>query len=150
MIEFSPMCLKRHQLKVGVSEVEPLVDSLHFDIMDGDFVPTSAFDVDYVDQYESTLPKHVHIMSFYPDSLLDKLSNIMAKEYDLITKSDIQVQLDCPDLALARHMNFKNLSEIAAAKGEIINNIVDNGSIVLNADDKFFDFHKKLAAKKSL
>ena len=42
---------------------------------------------------------------------LDKLSNIMAKEYELITKSDIQVQLDCPDLALARHMNFKNLSE---------------------------------------
>ena len=62
MIEFSPMCLKRHQLQVGISEVEPLVDSLHFDIMDGDFVPTSAFDVDYVNQYESILPKHVHIM----------------------------------------------------------------------------------------
>ena len=45
------------------------------------------------------------------DEYLDKLSNIMAKEYELITKSDIQVQLDCPDLALARHMNFKNLSE---------------------------------------
>ena len=45
------------------------------------------------------------------DEYLDKLSNIMAKEYELITKSDIHVQLDCPDLALARHMNFKNLSE---------------------------------------
>ena len=45
------------------------------------------------------------------DEYLEKLSNIMAKEYELITKSDIQVQLDCPDLALARHMNFKNLSE---------------------------------------
>ena len=45
------------------------------------------------------------------DEYLDKLSNIMAKEYELITKSDVQVQLDCPDLALARHMNFKNLSE---------------------------------------
>ena len=45
------------------------------------------------------------------DEYLDKLSNIMAKEYEAITKSDIQVQLDCPDLALARHMNFKNLSE---------------------------------------
>ena len=45
------------------------------------------------------------------DEYLDKLSNIMAKEYELITKSNIQVQLDCPDLALARHMNFKNLSE---------------------------------------
>ena len=35
----------------------------------------------------------------------------MAKEYEAITKSNIQVQLDCPDLALARHMNFKNLSD---------------------------------------
>ncbi len=45
------------------------------------------------------------------DEYLDKLSNIMAKEYEFITKSNIHVQLDCPDLALARHMNFKNLSE---------------------------------------
>ena len=45
------------------------------------------------------------------DEYLDKLSNIMAKEYEVITKSNIHVQLDCPDLALARHMNFKNLSE---------------------------------------
>ena len=45
------------------------------------------------------------------DEYLDKLSNIMAKEYEAITKSNIQVQLDCPDLALARHMNFKNLSD---------------------------------------
>ncbi len=45
------------------------------------------------------------------DEYLDKLSNIMAKEYETITKSDIHIQLDCPDLALARHMNFKNLSE---------------------------------------
>ena len=35
----------------------------------------------------------------------------MAIEYETITKSNIQVQLDCPDLALARHMNFKELSE---------------------------------------
>ena len=45
------------------------------------------------------------------EEYLDKLSNIMAKEYETITKSEIQVQLDCPDLALARHMNFKDLSE---------------------------------------
>ena len=45
------------------------------------------------------------------EEYLDKLSKIMAKEYETITKSEIQVQLDCPDLALARHMNFKDLSE---------------------------------------
>jgi len=45
------------------------------------------------------------------DEYLNKLSNIMATEYEKITQANIQVQLDCPDLALARHMNFKDLSE---------------------------------------
>ena len=45
------------------------------------------------------------------DEYLNKLSSIMATEYEKITNANIQVQLDCPDLALARHMNFKNLSE---------------------------------------
>mgnify|MGYP001301667096 CR=1 FL=1 len=45
------------------------------------------------------------------DEYLNKLSNIMATEYEKITEANIQVQLDCPDLALARHMNFKDLSE---------------------------------------
>ena len=45
------------------------------------------------------------------DDYLNKLSSIMATEYEKITNANIQVQLDCPDLALARHMNFKDLSE---------------------------------------
>ena len=45
------------------------------------------------------------------DEYLNKLSSIMSKEYEQITNSNIHVQLDCPDLALARHMNFKNLSD---------------------------------------
>ena len=32
-------------------------------------------------------------------------------EYEEITSNGIQLQLDCPDLALARHMTFKNLTE---------------------------------------
>ena len=45
------------------------------------------------------------------DEYLNKLSSIMANEYEQITNANIHVQLDCPDLALARHMNFKDLSE---------------------------------------
>ena len=45
------------------------------------------------------------------DDYLNKLSSIMALEYEKITAANIQVQLDCPDLALARHMNFKDLTE---------------------------------------
>ena len=45
------------------------------------------------------------------DTYLEKLSEVMSTEYKLITNNNIQLQLDCPDLALARHMNYKDLSE---------------------------------------
>ena len=45
------------------------------------------------------------------DTYLEKLSEIMSPEYKLITDNNIHLQLDCPDLALARHMNYKDLSE---------------------------------------
>ena len=50
------------------------------------------------------------------DEYLDALSNIMAAEYEEIVSNDINLQLDCPDLALARHMNFKDLSEVEFLK----------------------------------
>jgi len=45
------------------------------------------------------------------DEYLEKLSNMMSLEYQAIIKSGLQLQLDCPDLALARHMNYKHLSD---------------------------------------
>jgi 5-methyltetrahydropteroyltriglutamate--homocysteine methyltransferase len=45
------------------------------------------------------------------DEYLEKLSEVMSPEYKLITDNNIHLQLDCPDLALARHMNYKDLSE---------------------------------------
>jgi len=45
------------------------------------------------------------------DTYLEKLSEIMSAEYKLITDNNLHLQLDCPDLALARHMNYKDLSE---------------------------------------
>ena len=50
------------------------------------------------------------------DEYLDALSNIMATEYEEIVSNDINLQLDCPDLALARHMTFKDLSEVEFLK----------------------------------
>jgi len=50
------------------------------------------------------------------DEYLDALSNIMAVEYEEIVSNDINLQLDCPDLALARHMTFKDLSEVEFLK----------------------------------
>tara|TARA_Y100001958_G_C21187223_1_gene516000 strand:+ start:299 stop:1426 length:1128 start_codon:yes stop_codon:yes gene_type:complete len=58
------------------------------------------------------------ISSFLPnkyykndDEYLEKLSKVMQNEYEEIASNEIQLQLDCPDLALARHMTFKDLSE---------------------------------------
>ena len=40
--------------------------------------------------------------------------------------------------------NFKNINQIALAKAEIIHNIKKDGHLVLNKDDRFFNFHKKI------
>ena len=46
--------------------------------------------------------------------------------------------------------NFKNIEGIAKAKSEIIDNIKKNGTIILNRDDKFFNYLFKKAKFKKL
>jgi 5-methyltetrahydropteroyltriglutamate--homocysteine methyltransferase len=65
------------------------------------------------------------------DDYLNALSNIMTTEYEEIVSNDINLQLDCPDLALARHMTFKDLSEEdflkrAEKQIEFLNNSIKN------------------------
>ena len=65
------------------------------------------------------------------DAYLDALSNIMKTEYEEIVSHDINLQLDCPDLALARHMTFKDLSEVdflkrAEKQIEFLNHSIKN------------------------
>ena len=54
------------------------------------------------------------------------------------------------NISYAHIKNFKNLKEIAAAKSEMMNNIIQNGTIVLNKDDSYFNFLKSIALKKKL
>ena len=54
------------------------------------------------------------------------------------------------NISYAHAKNFKNIKQIALAKSEIIKNIKDGGSIVLNADDQFYNLHKKIAQKRKL
>ena len=70
---------------------------------------------------------------------IDFLSNIIKPELAVIT-----------NISYAHAKNFKNLDQIANAKSEIIKNINKKGSIVLNADDSFFNKHKKLALNNKL
>jgi murE/murF fusion protein len=54
------------------------------------------------------------------------------------------------NIAGAHFKNFKTLKDIAKAKSEIIDNISDGGSIVLNRDDKFFDFLSNKAKTRGI
>ena len=70
---------------------------------------------------------------------IDSLSKIIKPDIGIIT-----------NISYAHAKNFQNIKQIAIAKSEIINNINKDGFVVLNADDKFFYFHKKIANKKKL
>ena len=70
---------------------------------------------------------------------IDKLSKIIKPEIGVIT-----------NISGAHFKNFKTLKDIAKAKGEIIDNIVENGKIILNKDDKFFTFLSNIAKKKQV
>ena len=57
---------------------------------------------------------------------LDAIALAMQDEYETIVNSGIKLQLDCPDLALSRHMTFKSESDkdfvkIAYENMEILN-----------------------------
>ena len=62
---------------------------------------------------------------------LDAISNAMKDEYEEIVNSGIKLQIDCPDLALSRHMTFKRESDedfikIAYQNMEILNHSLHN------------------------
>ncbi len=50
---------------------------------------------------------------YYPtrEAYLEALANAMKAEYETIVASGLNLQLDCPDLALSRHMLFTDLSD---------------------------------------
>ena len=50
---------------------------------------------------------------YYPtrEKYLEALAEAMRAEYKAITDAGLDVQLDCPDLALSRHMLFQDLSD---------------------------------------
>ena len=50
---------------------------------------------------------------YYPshETYLAALADAMREEYELIARSGLLLQLDCPDLAMGRHTRFKNLTD---------------------------------------
>ena len=46
--------------------------------------------------------------------------------------------------------NFRNIKDIAKAKSEIIYNIQKGGTVILNRDDKFFNYFRKISEKNKI
>ena len=70
---------------------------------------------------------------FYPnrEAYLAALADVMKAEYETIIGADLDLQLDCPDLALSRHMLFADLSdeafvEVANLHVEALNHALEN------------------------
>ena len=96
-------------------------------------VPLSLFNLNQSDDYgilEIGMDKKGEI---------DYLSKIINPDVSVIT-----------NINYAHAKNFKNIKQIALAKSEVINNTRSSGVIILNSDDKFFYFLKKLALKRKL
>jgi 5-methyltetrahydropteroyltriglutamate--homocysteine methyltransferase len=65
---------------------------------------------------------------YYPsrDEYLARLADVMKEEYDSIHRAGLVLQIDCPDLAMGRHLAFPEVSnadflKIAAANIEALN-----------------------------
>ena len=70
---------------------------------------------------------------------IKKLTNLIKPHIGVIT-----------NIGEAHIENFRNIYGIAKAKSEIIENIISGGTIILNRDDKFFNFLFKKAKKFGL
>ena len=68
-----------------------------------------------------------------------KLSSLVKPDIGVIT-----------NIGEAHIENFNNLNGIAKAKSEIIENINNDGHLILNKDDKYFNYFSKLAKKRKI
>ena len=96
-------------------------------------VPISLFNIEKKDKFG------VFEIGMDKKGEIDHLSKIVKPNIGVIT-----------NISYAHSKNFNNLFGIAKAKSEIIDNIIKNGSIVLNADDKFYNYFRLKAKKRNL
>ncbi len=96
-------------------------------------VPISLFNINKGDKFG------VFEVGMNKSGEIDQLSKIIKPDVGVIT-----------NISYAHIKNFKNLNGIAKAKSEIIDNIVENGTLVINSDDRFYKYLQKKALKKKL
>ena len=96
-------------------------------------VPLSLFNLKQNDQFG------VFEVGMDKKGEINSLTKIIKPDLGIIT-----------NISYAHSKNFKNITQIADAKAEIMNNIKKNGTVILNMDDNFYNYHKSFALKKKL
>ena len=96
-------------------------------------VPLSLFNLNQDDEFG------VFEVGMDKKGEIDNLTKIINPDLGIIT-----------NISYAHSKNFRSINQIADAKAEIMNNIKENGTIVLNMDDNFYSHHKNFAIKKKL
>ncbi len=70
---------------------------------------------------------------------IDNLTKLIRPNLGLIT-----------NISYAHIKNFSNLNQIARAKAEIINNIINDGTMIINMDDKYYKYFIKKSKNRGL
>ncbi len=96
-------------------------------------VPVSLFNLKEKDKYG------VFEVGMDKKGEINHLTKIIKPDLGIIT-----------NISYAHSKNFENIKKIAEAKAEIMNNIEKGGTIILNRDDNFYNFHKNYALNKKL
>ena len=96
-------------------------------------VPLSLFNLKKIDDFG------IFEIGMDKKGEIDYLSKIIKPDVGVIT-----------NISYAHIKNFKNINQIALAKSEIIKNIKEDGYLILNKDDKFYNFHKKIGIERKL
>jgi len=96
-------------------------------------VPLSLFNLKFNDEFG------VFEVGMDKKGEIDNLTKIIKPDLAIIT-----------NISYAHSKNFRNIKNIAEAKAEIINNISKSGTLILNMDDNFYQYHKNLALNKKL
>lgn len=98
------------KLNEEIKSVEPYVDLIHVDVMDGHFVPNLTIGSEVVSKLKSEKPLECHLMIENPDEFVDAFAKAGAK-------CIIVHQETCPDLA----QTIQHIKELGCYAGVSIN-----------------------------
>ncbi len=96
-IKLSPsiMCANMCRLEEEIQVIEKLgMDFIHFDIMDGNFVPNLTFGFDFVKQVKAItkIPLDVHLMTYNPDFYIERFNELGCES--ITVHSEATIHLD--------------------------------------------------------